>query len=228
MIRIDDKEYGAALIDMDGVLYDSMPWHAEAWERMMADAGIRLPREEFFLYEGMTGTATIRLIFKRELGRDVPDDECKALYAVKSRYFVEKGAAPRMKDADRMLAAFGRLGMTRVLVTGSAQASLLDRLQRDYPDVFTAGHRVTAHDVAKGKPDPEPYLKGAELAGLPAERCIVVENAPLGVRSGKRAGAFVCAVMTGPIPRERFEEEGTDMIFESMGQFADWLESRIS
>ena len=126
-----------------------------------------------------------------------------------------------------MIAALGALSMTRVLVPGSAQASLLDKLEHDYPGVFVDGRRVTALDVKHGKPYPEPYLKGAALVGADPANCMVVENAPLGVRAGKAAGCFVCAVMTGPVPREEFVKEGADLIFNSMEEFADYLEGLL-
>lgn len=220
------KEYEAALIDMDGVLYDSMPGHTKAWERMVSELGIECTRDEFYLYEGMTGKATINLIYRRAYGRDCTDEEADRLYAIKSKYFRDSGMRPLMAGADRMLAALGRLGMQRVLVTGSAQRSLLEALERDYPGVFPEDKRVTALDVTEGKPAPEPYLKGAAKAGVAPSRCIVVENAPLGVRAGKAAGCFTIAVTTGPIPREEFEKEGADLIFPSMPAFAAWLEEQ--
>ena len=73
-----------ALIDMDGVLYDSMPYHALAWQRMMSEQGIATDRDEFFLYEGMTGKATVDLIFRRELGRGATDEEAERLYRRKA------------------------------------------------------------------------------------------------------------------------------------------------
>ncbi len=215
----------AALIDMDGVLYDSMPGHTLAWKHMMDDLGVNCDRDEFYLYEGMTGQATIRMLLRRELGEDCTPDRAKELYAVKSRYFKDMGPAPLMPGADRMLAALGRAGLRRVLVTGSGQKSLFEALDRDYPGVFGEECRVTGLDVKHGKPDPEPYLMGASKAGVAPSECIVVENAPLGVRAGKAAGCFTVAVMTGPIPREEFEKENADMIFGSMCEFADYLES---
>lgn len=217
----------AALIDMDGVLYDSMPYHARAWHTMMEEQGIKTTPEEFFLYEGMTGAATINLIFKRELGRDATDEEKKSLYSRKSQLFVESGKKTPMPGTDRMLRAFIFAGIPRVLVTGSAQSSLLNNIDIDYPGAFPAGMRITANDVAHGKPDPEPYLKGLEKAGVKPEEAIVVENAPLGVRAGKAAGCFTVAVTTGPIPRKEFEKEGADIIFSSMEEFADWLQGNL-
>lgn len=216
-----------ALIDMDGVLYDSMPHHARAWHQMMSEAGVTTDPDEFFLYEGMTGKATINLIFERELHRPASDEEATRLYARKAELFVASGKKVAMKGAGRMLKAFIDAGIPRVLVTGSAQSSLLNSLDKDYPGAFPQDKRVTALDVKHGKPDPEPYLMGASKAGVDISRAIVVENAPLGVRAGKRAGAFTVAVTTGPIPREEFEKEGADLIFPSMDAFADWLEKTL-
>lgn len=212
-----------ALIDMDGVLYDSMPFHARSWKLMMAEQGLDLPEEEFFLYEGMTGTATIDLIFRRELGRSVSDEEARRLYARKAELFNSMGEKRLMPGAARMLRALKDAGVGRVLVTGSAQQSLLTRLEMDYPGMFDADKRVTALDVSHGKPNPEPYLKGLEKAGVPPEEAFVIENAPLGVRAGKAAGLFTIAVTTGPIPREEFVRENADLIFPSMPDFADAL-----
>lgn len=207
----------AALIDMDGVLYDSMKYHTLAWQRMMSEMGVECDRDEFYLYEGMTGAATIDLLYQRAFGHDCDPEEARRLYAVKSEYFKEFGTREMMPGADRMLAVLKRAGLRCVLVTGSGQASLLESLDADYPGVFAPGDRITAHDVTKGKPDPEPYLKGLEKAGVSADEAIVIENAPLGVKAGKAAGIFTVAITTGPIPVEAFEEAGADVIYPSMG-----------
>ena len=55
----------AALVDMDGTLYDSMDNHATAWELMCKEAGLSVDHDEFFLYEGMTGAQTKDLLMKR-------------------------------------------------------------------------------------------------------------------------------------------------------------------
>jgi 3-dehydroquinate synthase len=218
------KGFRAALIDMDGVLYDSMKLHTLAWQQMMQGLGVECTRDEFYLYEGMTGHATINLLFKRAFGKEVDAERARELYKIKSDNFHKIGPAKLMPGADRMLKALERAGLRRVLVTGSGQASLLEGINADYPGAFAPGDRVTGHDVKHGKPDPEPYLKGMEIAGIKASEAVVIENAPLGVRAGKASGAFTIAVTTGPIPREEFEKEGADLIFGSMPEFADWLE----
>ncbi|MCH5224648.1 MAG: HAD-IA family hydrolase [Muribaculaceae bacterium] len=214
----------AALIDMDGVLYDSMPFHAASWHRLFTELGVTTSRpEEYYLYEGMKGSDTIGMILKRELGRETTQEERDAIYHQKTELFKHCGEAPMMTGAKDMLEGLRKLGIDTVLVTGSAQGSLLDGLDRDYPGFFPRHKRVTALDVNNGKPHPDPYLKGLQKAGVKPEEAIVIENAPLGVRSGKAAGLFTIAVTTGPIPAEAFEKEGADLIFPNMTSFAEWI-----
>ena len=216
----------AALIDMDGVLYDSMPFHASSWHKLFTELGVTTSRpEEYYLYEGMRGSDTIGLILKRELNLDTTEEERNQIYSHKAELFRRCGEAPTMPGAAEMLQALKEKGLTTVLVTGSAQKCLLNNLERDYPGFFPVERMVTAFDVKNGKPHPEPYLRGLEKAGVDASRAIVIENAPLGVRAGKAAGCFTIAVTTGPIPREAFEAENADMIFPDMTTFAKWLKT---
>lgn len=226
--KVPHIDLQAALIDMDGVLYNSMVNHTAAWFRMATEMGIECCRDEFYLYEGMTGAATINILFNRAYNRDVTADEARELYARKALYFNELGEPVMMPDADRMLGVLRDSGIQRILVTGSGQQSILDRLDRDYPGIFLPGKRVTAHNVTHGKPHPEPYLKGMEMAGCDASQCMVIENAPLGVQAGKAAGCFTVAITTGPIPRERMTESGADIIYGSMTEFANALPRLIA
>lgn len=213
----------AALIDMDGVLYDSMPRHARAWKKMMEHYGVSCTEDEFFLYEGMTGLATIRLLAKERMDH-IPDDaEAKEMYALKANFFLEQGERRCMPDADKMLHILQDAGIKRVLVTGSAQQNLLESLSADYPGAFHKDMRVTALDVTKGKPDPEPYLMGLKKAGTTQLETIVIENAPLGVEAGHAAGCFTIGITTGPIPHESLAEAGADFVANSMKDFVSVL-----
>lgn len=100
---LDPESFRGALIDMDGVLYDSMPGHTLSWKRMMDGVGIDVPRDEFYLYEGMTGKATINLLMQRAFGHGVSDEEAARLYAVKSANFKALGPAPKMPGAAECL-----------------------------------------------------------------------------------------------------------------------------
>ena len=80
---------------------------------------------------------------------------------------------------------------------------------------------VTAFDVEKGKPHPEPYLKGLEKAGVKPWEAIVVENAPMGVKAGVAAGIFTIAVNTGPIPEKDLWNAGANLLYPSVQALTD-------
>ena len=74
---------------------------------------------------------------------------------------------------------------------------------------------------------PEPYLKGLEKTGAKINEAFIVENAPLGVRSGNSAGIFTVAVTTGPIDKDILYKEGADIVFGSMNELAENMEELI-
>lgn len=206
----------AALIDMDGTLYDSMPGHARAWQQMMAEIGVTIDYDEMFLHEGRTGAATIDLLMRRAFGRPATEEEMRDLYCRKTEIFAAMPPVSPMPGAAEMLNFFRMAEIKCVLVTGSGQSSLLNRLDTDFPGIFDREMRVTSRDVVNGKPHPEPFIKAMEKAGAKSYESIVVENAPLGVEAGHRSGAFTIGVTTGPVPAEALREAGADVVFGSM------------
>ena len=211
----------AVLFDMDGVLYNSMPSHAKAWHRAMAHFGYDLPEQEAYMHEGRTGASTINIVSRRQRGVEESEERIQEIYRVKSQFFNEYPPAEPMPGALELLRKLQAQGLKILIVTGSGQASLLDRLNHHFPGVFCRELMVTAFDVQRGKPDPEPYLMGLQKGGLRAEECVVVENAPLGVRAAKAAGIFTIAVNTGPLPDEALINEGADLLLPSMQTLCD-------
>jgi len=206
----------AVLFDMDGVLYDSMPYHAEAWHQTIKKQGLTLSREEAYLHEGRTGAATINIVFQRELGRNATPEEIQSIYKEKSDAFNRFPEAKPMAGAMELLHQVKASGLIPVIVTGSGQISLIDRLEKSYPGIFRPELMVTAFDVKYGKPNPEPYLMGLEKAGIQKNEAIVVENAPLGVEAAVAAGVFTVAVNTGPMDDRILLDTGADLLFPSM------------
>lgn len=206
----------AVLFDMDGVLFDSMPIHAYAWCNTFNELGLDFTEEECYLNEGRTGSGTINTVYQRTHGRDATEIEIKHIYNRKSYLFEHRDAAPVMPGAAELLNKVREDRLSRILVTGSGQKSLLVKLNTFFPGHFTSESMVTAYDVKKGKPHPEPYLQGLKKAGVGPNQAIVVENAPLGVESGKNAGLFVIAVNTGKLTDHVLTEAGADLLFPSM------------
>ena len=213
----------AVLFDMDGVLFDSMPNHAYAWSHAMTQYGLAMTREEVYMNEGRTGSATINMLAQRFWGRDATEEEKQLIYEAKSKVFNTCPEAKPMPGALETLQAVKAKGLKIVLVTGSAQTSLLEKLEKNYPGFFQPDLMVTGFDVKLGKPSPEPYLKGLQKAGIKPEEGIVVENAPLGVQAGHAAGIFTIAANTGPLADEILKIAGADIVLPGMMDVAKFF-----
>lgn len=215
----------AVLFDMDGVLFDSMPYHAESWHKIMTDHGLNLSKEEAYLHEGRTGSGTINIVCQRELNRDATPEEIETIYEEKSQMFNSFPEAEAMHGAGEVTEKVKQYGLIPMVVTGSGQTSLLDKLERSYPNTFKPELMVTAFDVKHGKPDPEPYLMALNKAKVAPNEAIVIENAPLGVQAGVAAGIFTIAVNTGPLDDRVLLDEGANLLFPSMHALAEaWEE----
>ena len=169
--------------------------------------------------EGARGIDTIRQIATRQ-GKEVSLEEAQRMYDEKSRIFHEMPDAPIFDGVFDMMEKIKRAGMTVNVVTGSGQRPLIRRLLNDFGRYLDENHITTAYDVKRGKPYPDPYLMGLQKAGnLKPFEGIVVENAPLGVRSGVSAGIFTVAINSGPLPDKALLDEGADVLYDKMTQF---------
>lgn len=230
----------AAMFDMDGVLFDSMKNHAKSWYQTMMHFGFTdFSESEAYMHEGRTGAGTISIVKQRMFGTEATEEEVQEMYKYKSDLFNTLPKAVRMPGALEVLQQVKASGVVPMIVTGSGQKTLLDRLNRNFPDIFRPELMVTAYDVKYGKPNPEPYLMGMkkynefllrsdnkEIAPQGNERCtpnnfIVVENAPLGVQAGVGAGVFTIAVNTGPLDDSILYGEGANLLFHSMQELSD-------
>ena len=215
----------AYFFDMDGVLFNSMPHHAIAWEEVMKEHDLPFTAYDCYLNEGRTGESVIREAMWKARNRDATPDEIKQIYTEKSERFnllaQQAGGTVVIDGVAEVLRYVQSTGSQIWVVTGSGMRSLLDNLNNVLPPVFQRDRMITAFDVTHGKPDPEPYLKAWERSGLQKEQCFVIENAPLGIRSGKAAGLTVYAVNTGILTREDLAQ--ADQVFDSMAELLEFL-----
>lgn len=217
-----DFDLKAVLFDMDGVLYDSMKYHSKSWHQTMTEENINSTPEEFYLHEGRVSASTIDLLIRRELGRPATEEEKQRIYKRKSELFAQYNDGDTIPYAYEMLQAVKNKGLDCVLVTGSGQPTLLNRLSDNFPNIFQKDKMVTAFDVQHGKPHPEPYLMGLGKAGnLQPNQAVVVENAPMGVESAVAAGIFTIAINTGPLDEQVLWDVGADIVLPSMKALFD-------
>jgi len=190
------------LFDLDGVLVDSTPAVARVWKKWAIAHGFD-PEETIRLAHGRPSVETVLDLLP------TADAEKENDIILRDEIEDTEGVVP-MPGARELLNSLP--DESWALVTSCARALAEVRLR-------TAGlpipHRmITCNDVRNGKPDPEPYRKGAELLGVPASECVVFEDAPAGIRAGKAAGARVIALRsTSPDPE--LEQAGADWILPS-------------
>lgn len=232
MVRIGSTIFGqrffmpkAVFFDQDGVLFNSMPYHASSWEWAMHKNGLPFTKNQTYRNEGRTGASVINEAHRLVYGVDATPELIEAVYEDKSQRFNELtgGELPELIPGIRDVLAFLKSrGVQCWVVTGSGQRSLLDNLRKTFPDTFSG--IISAFDVQHGKPHPEPYLKAWERCGFAKNECMVVENAPLGVRAGKAAELFTVAVNTGILPDSVLWDEKADIVLPNMAALLAWLQ----
>jgi len=196
MAKIDCK---GVLFDLDGVLADSTPAVARVWTLWANEHGFD-PEETVRKAHGRPSLTTIREL--------LPNAD-----SLKENARVER---MEIEDVEGVVPLPGALELLRALpagrwtiVTSCTRPLALVRLR--VAGLPVPERLITSTDIVNGKPDPEPYQKGAALLGLPARDCIVIEDAPAGIRAGKGAGARVIALQT----------TARDPLLEAAG--ADWI-----
>jgi sugar-phosphatase len=196
----------ALLFDMDGVLIDSTPAVARVWHRWAVEHGFD-PETVVRMAHGRPSRTTIREMLLPNADPHHIDRENRE---VERREMEDLDGVVLLPGARELLAI---LPPPRWTIATSCTRPLAEvRLRAAGLPIPKA--MVTSSDVKIGKPDPEPYLKAAANLGFAASDCIVVEDAPAGIRAGKAAGARVIAVLT-TMPRRDLEDAGPDWIVQN-------------
>lgn len=174
----------ALLFDMDGVLVDSTPVVTRVWSQWARERGFD-PEKIVHRVHGRPSLTTIR-----ELLPDA-DHEAENREVERREILDVDGVVPLPGVVDFLAS----LPSDRWTIVTSGTKPLADvRIRAAH--ISPPARFITAQDITIGKPDPEPYLKGAALLGFAPKDCVVVEDASAGVRSAKAAGARVIAVQT--------------------------------
>ncbi|HXM21347.1 MAG TPA: HAD family hydrolase [Terriglobales bacterium] len=192
----------ALLFDLDGVLIDSTPAVTRVWTGWAIAHGFD-PDDVVRKAHGRPSIATI--------GDYLPHGDHEAENReVERREIEDLEGVVTLPGARELLSALPSdrwtivTSCTRPLAEVRLRAAGLPIPQR----------LLTSDDVKNGKPDPEPYLKGASLLGVSARDCVVVEDVPAGIRAGKAAGARVIACRT-TVSEPELKAAGADWIVDN-------------
>ena len=193
------------LFDLDGVLVDSTPAVARVWAWWAREHGFE-PEEIVRKAHGRPSLATIRELLPHA-NHEAENRE------VERREIADVDGVIPLPGAMQMLQA---LPPTRWAIVTSCTRPLAGVRIRA-AGLPEPKYVVSATEVSRGKPDPEPYLKGAYMLGFPAVECLVFEDAPAGIRAGKAAGARVVALRTTASDAE-LREAGADWIVDDCSE----------
>ena len=180
----------------------------EAWRSALREYGIALQPEDYYPLEGLSVYELPERLFgkyhkKPPAPKTVADK--KEAYYLKNHHFSFYPGAETLID----------LLCSHKVPLAIVTTALRTRLDHSVPRGFLTQFQgiVTGEDTKEGKPSPAPYLKGAEKLGFPPQDCLVVENAPLGIESAKRAGAY-CIAVCNTLSREYLGQ--ADEVVESL------------
>lgn len=200
----------AALFDFDGVLVDSMGYHVRAWKEVFSEYGVEVNPREVLLREGSRSQGVAwGIVDDHKL--DISPEVLQDLVQRKQQIYRANTCAAVQPGADRLLQTLKEAGLKLGLVTGSTADNVREVLSEDMLAQFDV--IVTADDVQEGKPNPEPFLKAAGSLEVEPEHCLVIENAPLGIRAARAAGMWVIALTTtlGPVDLPNADEYVSDL-----------------
>jgi beta-phosphoglucomutase len=206
----------ALIFDMDGVLVDAMPFHYEAMKTAVKEiTNIDLDKRTFYLLEGMSVEEMALEIFKLK-GYLVDDGSTKnntsnqkseEVAKRKKEIFREMKIIPKPYDGVRELISNDLRGCMKAVVSGAAKQEVETIIEQNFGkdkfDLIMNGDELEG----KGKPDPAPFKVAIQRLNLDNNEALVVENAPLGIKSANDAGInSIVTLNTSPLAIDDFKE----------------------
>ena len=216
------EELKAIIFDLDGVVIDSEPLHAEAKRQVFARYGIEVPSSVYSEFKGQTDRDVLTHVAQNYAGNGTKvDDLITAKQAVYSQLVEQE--LELISGFQDFLARAEKEDLRLGLVTSAVRENQQDTFAR-----FGLSGRfeeiITAEDVSSAKPDPEPYVKMTERLSTAPASCLVIEDSLNGVKAGKAAGCQVAALTT-TFDAPALSEAGADIVvdgFQALGQQLGW------
>ena len=209
----------AVLFDLDGVLLKSMEQHLEAWQHAFRRFNTFIKDSDFYQLEGRGVKAVVETLTKKF---DIDQKFNQQLIDVKVAYY-NKNFIPEFYDHLYSVLDFLKSSEIPMGVVTGGYRDRVNKIVEDYFNGYFLAI-VASDDVKDTKPFPEPYLKGATLLGFKPEDCLVIENAPMGVDAGKKAGMKVVAITT---TMTRDYLLNADVIVDSFSEVEAYLKDNI-
>ena len=194
------------LFDLDGTLVDSLPVVERAWSNWAKSRGLD-PAVVLDFIHGKQAITSLRHFMPGE-SEEAIQQQFRLLERTEAE---DTDGISALPGAVALLQRLDQLSIPWAIVTSGTVP--VARARHAAGELATPEIFITAELVAKGKPNPDPYLLGAQRLGLKPEECVVVEDAPAGVLSGLAAGCKVIAVNA---PDDTPKLEQVDLVLKSL------------
>lgn len=185
----------AFVFDLDGVIIDSEPIHAEVGMHVLSDFGEKPSSSELYEFVGIRNEEMWAVLKKRHgIEATVEQLVSRHDFYKQKRFFHEKLEA--IGGIPELIGSAKARGMKIALATSSPRY-FAEHVLKNVGLLAYFDALITSDDIRKGKPDPEIYRKAAEALGVRADECVVLEDAFFGIRSAKGAG-MKCIAFINP------------------------------
>lgn len=214
----------AILFDLDGVLIDSMKCHAKTWHTAIkTQLMINVPEEYFLINEGRN-SKDIHLDLAKNYLKDVDENTWQKVSDYRDQLFLDSFTPKPVDGAINLVQQLYAFGYHLGVATGSTRQVAEDVLTKvDLRKYFL--DLVTSEDVQFSKPHPQPYQLLLQRLGMPSEYALVIENAPLGIKSAL-AAKIKCLAVASTNPPEVLRE--ADQVFLTLDEMANFFSGRKS
>ncbi len=183
---MDLKQINAArglIFDLDGTLANSMPVHLKAWQKTGEKFGFQYSQEDLDTYAGMSGHEIVRILNKKRNLELDPD----AVVNVKEQNFIAN--LHLVNPIEPVVDIFKQFSGIKPIAVGTGSfRHIAEQILENIGLGAQVKHLVSADDVRNHKPEPDTFLRCAELMNIPANECLVFEDAELGFQAAKNAG----------------------------------------
>lgn len=209
----------AIIFDVDGVLVDSMRFHADAWANVFYEVNINITREDIYVLEGSNERAIIKAIFEKA-GREPEPWHFEHLVNKKREIFEFDQIKPfeSVSGCLKKLKRYFKLAA----VSGSSRNTVEKVMNKFFSFCFEV--IITGDDLERGKPDPTPFLKALAKLDITKNECFVIENSPMGITAAKRAGIY-CVAVASTLEPDKLQH--ADLVFRDHTALFDFLKNII-
>jgi len=213
------NNFRAVLFDFDGVLAETMEDLYLAWEKAFLDLNVQIKKEDYFPIEGTKVIDVAKIMSDKYKLKQDPNK----IVELKNGYYLKNHNFSFYSGVNEIIDSLVSRGIKIAIVSASPREKLEKTVPEDFLKKFDA--IITGEDYIFGKPNPEPYLTAMKNLELSPGECIVIENAPLGIKSAKSAGIY-CIAITTTLDKNYLKE--ADKVIESHYELSKLLNNQNS